>query len=158
MRRPFCLKHKHATGFTLLEMMIVLTIVAILAAIAVPQYNETVMRGRLVDSHTKLGDMRIQMEKYFMDNRTYANAGACGISATVLADYNADPGRSFDFTCPAGSLTATTYLLRADGRATKGMAGFVFTVDQTNAKTSAGPAGWTAAGNCWLMRKDGTCS
>jgi len=158
MRRPSPSKHDHAAGFTLMEMMIVVAIVAILAAIALPQYNETVMRGRLVDAHTKLGDLRIQMEKYFMDNRTYDLAGACGISATILANYNADPARSFDFTCPAGSLTANTYVMRADGLASKGMTGFAFTVDQTNAKTSSGPAGWTAAGNCWVVRKDGSCS
>lgn len=145
-------------GFTLIEVMISVAIVAILAAVALPAYNEFVMRSRLIDAQSKLGDLRIQMERYFMDNRTYVSAGVCGVATVAMANYNADPSRSFDFTCPVGSLTATTYVLQADGRAAKGMTNFLFTVNQANAKASSGPAGWTAAPGCWLTRKDGTCS
>ena len=97
-----------SAGFTLIEMMIVVAIVGILAAIALPAYNESVMRSRLIDAQTKLGDLRILMERYFMDNRTYVAGGVCGVSAVAMANYNADPSRSFDFTCPVGALTATT--------------------------------------------------
>ena len=145
-------------GFTLMELMIVVAIVAILAAVALPNYQETVMRSRLVDAHTRLGDLKIQMEKYYQDNRTYDNGGACGVAAAQLATYNADPGRSFDFTCPPADLTANTYRLVATGRASKNMNGFVLDIDQAGAKSSTGPAGWTAAPNCWFVRKDGTCS
>ena len=143
-------------GFTLMELMIVVAIVAILAAVALPNYQETVMRSRLVDAHTRLGDLRIQMEKYFQDNRTYLSGAVCGITAGQLATANADAGRSFDFSCPAP--TATTYTLVATGRAAKGMTGFTFSVNQAGAKASSGPGGWTAAPNCWFVRKDGSCS
>ena len=143
-------------GFTLIELMMTLVILAILAAIAIPSYSEFVTRSRLIDAHTKLGDLRIQMEKYFQDNRTYVGGGgACGADV-ALANYNADPARAFEYSCPA--VTATTYVLQADGRSAKGMTGFVFTVNEANAKSSAGPTGWTAAANCWLVRKSGECS
>ncbi len=58
-------------GFSLIELMVTVAIVAILAAIALPSYYEYITRSRLVDAHTRLGDLRIQMEKYFQDNRTY---------------------------------------------------------------------------------------
>ncbi len=144
-------------GFTLIELMITIAILGILAAIALPNYSAYVTRSRLIDAHTKLGDVRVQMEKYFMDNRTYVNAGVCGADPAIVA-HNADTGRSFDITCPVATLTANTYVLQATGRAAKGMSGFVFTVDQANAKTSTGPAGWTAAPTCWFVRKDGSCS
>ena len=144
-------------GFSLIELMVTLAIMAILASIALPSYSEYITRSRLIDAHTRLGDLRIQMEKYFQDNRTYMNGAACGITAGQLANANADPSRSFDFTCP-GARRQTRTLLVATGRAAKGMRGFMFDVDQSGNKTSAGPLGWTAAANCWFVRKDGSCS
>lgn len=144
------------SGFSLIELMVTVAIIAILASIALPSYSEYITRSRLVDAHTRLGDLRIQMEKYFQDNRTYLNGAACGIAAAQLANANADGGRSFDFTCPGP--TATTYTLVATGRAAKGMTGFTFTVNEAGAKSSSGPAGWTAAPTCWFVRKDGSCS
>jgi type IV pilus assembly protein PilE len=143
-------------GFSLIELMVTLAILAILASIALPSYSEYITRSRLIDAHTRLGDLRIQMEKYFQDNRTYLAGAACGVTAGQLASYNGDPGRSFDFSCPGP--TAATYTLVATGRAAKGMTGFTFSVDQAGNKASSGPAGWTAAPNCWLVRKDGSCS
>ncbi len=162
MHRFHCKRPVREDGFTLIEMMIVVVIVAILAAIAIPSYSDFVMRSRLMDAHAKLGDLRGQMERYFLDNRTYQDtSGAlCGIDDAAInmtATYNADGGRSFDITCTAP--TATTYTLTADGRAARGMGGFTFTVDQANVRaTSAVPAGWTTSANCWVVRKGGECS
>ena len=138
-------------GFTLLEVMITVAIVGILAAIALPSYNEMVQRSKLVDGTTKLGDFRTQMEKFFMDNRTYQAGAACGLPNPV-------PGSSdqFGITCVAPS--ATTYTVTATGIPARGMpAAFVYTVDQANVRTSAGPAGWTPGAGCWAIRKDGSC-
>lgn len=149
-------------GFTLIEMMIVLVILAILAAIAIPSYSNFVMRGRLMDAHAKLGDLRGQMERYFLDNRTYQDTTGtlCGIDDAAInmtATYNADGGRSFDIACVAA--TPTTYTLTATGRAARGVGGFTFTVDQANARaTTAVPSGWTTSGNCWVVRNNGDCS
>lgn len=148
---------RHA-GFTLLELMVTVAIVAILAAIALPSYFDYITRSRIVEATSKLSDLRTQMEKYFMDNRTYLAAGTCGIEGDAnikaITNYNADPKRNFDVSCAA--VTATTYTLQADGRGP--MAGFQYTIDDANAKASTGPAGWTAAPTCWLLRRDGSCS
>jgi type IV pilus assembly protein PilE len=162
MRRADFRGFARASGFTLIELMITVVIVAILAAIALPSYSDFVMRSRLTDAHAKLGDLRGQMERYFLDNRTYQDtSGAlCGIDDAAInmtATYNADGGRSFDIACVAA--TPTTYTLTATGRAARGMSGFTFTVDQSNTRaTSAVPAGWTTSANCWIVRKGGECS
>jgi type IV pilus assembly protein PilE len=154
-------------GYTLIEVMITVAIVAILAAIAIPNYSQYVTRSRIIDATSKLGDLRTQMEKFFMDNRTYldvATGTRCGIDDPPRIDainaYNADPARSFDVACPGGAgVTAGTYSLRATGRAARGMGGFVYEIDQANNRTTVSVgAGWAGAGTaCWVLNKNGSC-
>jgi len=141
-------------GFTLLEVMITVAIVGILAAIALPSYFDYVQRSKIIDGTTKLGDFRTQMEKYFMDNRSYQNSGACGIG-----DPTVGAGDVFQITCAVGANPDTQYTVTATGIASKGMSGFVYTVNQANVKETTGlPPGWgTPPGGCWTVRKDGTC-
>ena len=147
-------RSKPLRGFTLIEVMITVAIVGILAAIALPSYFDFVTRSKIIDGITKLGDFRSKMEKYFMDNRTYlnVNGAACGLPDPLpsTADY-------FTITCGPPAATATTYTIVATGIAARGMGSFVYTVDQTNAKASTGPTGWTAGVGCWALRKDGSC-
>lgn len=138
-------------GFTLIELMIVLVIVAILAAIALPSYSKYVVRGKVPDATSNLSTKRVQMEQWFQDNRAYTGGPACNADTTS--------SKYFNFSCPV--LTATTYTLQAAGK--DSMAGFTYTVDQSNAKTSAfaapAPSGWTAAtpNNCWVTNTGGVC-
>jgi type IV pilus assembly protein PilE len=142
---------KVASGFTLLEMMIVVVVVAILAAVALPSYRDYITRSQLAEAYTNLADVATKLELYFQDNRTYAGACAAG---TVAPLPNAP--KYFAFTCP--TLTATQYTVQAAGTAGN-TTGFTFTIDQAGVRqTTAVPAGWTApATNCWVRAKGGTC-
>jgi len=144
---------KTRNGFTLIEVMIVVAILAIIAAFAVPSYQEYVMRGRLQDATANLATKQVQLEQWFQDRRTYAGATACALDTT---------NRNFDFTCN-GTEGLNGYTLTATGKGS--VAGFAFTVNQNNQRTSlAGPAGlptgWTlpVPNNCWVVRKGGLCS
>ena len=139
-------------GLTLIEVIVTMAIVGILAAIALPSYFEFVTRSKIIDGTTKLGDFRSKMEKYFMDNRSYLNGAGCG-----LPDPPAAASDYFTITCGSPAPTATTYTILATGLAARGMSGFVYTVDQTNAKGSTGPSGWSPGVGCWALRKDGSC-
>lgn len=137
-------------GFTLIEVMITVAIVAILASVALPAYNDYLLRGRLAEAHGELVAMRARLETYFLDNRTYVGACAAGTVAPLPT-----AGR-FAYNCP--TLTATTYVVQADGVAVQGTGGFTYTINQDNARaTTAVPAGWTANATCWVVRKGGTC-
>jgi type IV pilus assembly protein PilE len=143
---------RSAAGFTLIELMIVVAVMGILAAIAIPIYGDYVTRSKIIDGTTKLGDYRTQMEKYFMDNRTYLNGAACG-PALPLATGNDE----FTISCVAAVGPPQTYTVTATGIPARGMSGFKYTVDQANAKTSTGPGGKYTSPNCWAVRKDGSC-
>src|ERR1700730_13253600 len=139
-------------GFTLLEVMIVVAIVAILAAIALPNYSDYIKRGKIIEATTGLSDMRTRLEQYFLDNRIYDNAGACGVDPAV-AEANI---KSFTIAC---AIVGTGYLVTATGNPAQGMdTGFVYTIDQSSAKVSHGPSGWNGNGSCWAIRRDGSCS
>lgn len=149
-----------SAGFTLMEMMIVVAIVGILAAIALPNYSEHVARSKMVGAASRLGDLYSDLNRYFSDNRTYLSGANCGIDTgpgSRIANYNADPGRHFDLTCPGP--TATTFVIRATGIAAKGTGGIVYEINQLNVKNTVSlPAGWAGAGsNCFVIRKDGSC-
>jgi len=139
-------------GFTLMEVMIVVAIVGILASVALPAYNDYLMRGRLAEAHGELAAMRSKIETYFLDNRTYIGACAVGTVAPLPTGANL----RFTYTCP--TLTGTTYTVQAAGVAAQGTGGFTYTVDQANARaTTSVPSGWTANATCWVTKKGGTC-
>lgn len=132
------------TGFTLIELMIVVAVIGILAAIAIPNYSQYVKRGKAAEATSNLATLRVKMEQYFQDNRTYIG-GAC--APTSGAQY-------FTYTCSV-TPTATAYTLKATGITAQGMANFEFTLDQSNAKTSKFDG--TDGATCWLTKKGGTC-
>jgi type IV pilus assembly protein PilE len=145
------------TGFTLIEVMMAIAIVGILAAVAFPSYVDYVRRGKITEATSTLATMRVQMEQYFQDNRTYADvagvASPCTPSSAVAPPPNA---KYFDFTC--SGRTATAYLITATGRTTAGMGGFVYTVNEANTQASvmtgtAASAGFVSNATCWVVRK-----
>jgi len=143
---------RSATGFTLIEVMITVAIVAILAAVAIPSYTDYITRSKIQEATSSLLAMRIKMEQYFQDQRTYIGACAAGTVAPLPA------GLKY-FTVGCSNQAATTYTVTATGIAGTDMAQFSFTIDQGNTRqTTNVPPGWTPpATNCWVMRKSGTC-
>ena len=137
-------------GFTLIELMIVVVIAAILAAIAIPSYQDYIRRGRITEAVSALSEARVKMEQFFQDNRTYAGTCVTGTVAPPLTNT-----ANWTFACSGQSTTA--YLITATG--ISGVLGFVYTVDQANTRTTTSlPSGWTGSGNtCWVIRNDGSC-
>jgi type IV pilus assembly protein PilE len=124
-------------GFTLVEIMVTVAIIGILASIALPNYQNYVRKARATEATSVLADMRIRMEQYFQDNRTYVG-GPCVAPAGTSTAF-------FAYSCAGGDGTATTYTLQATGSGD--MSAYSYTVNQANAKSSATHLGSFA--NCW---------
>ncbi len=144
---------KAQKGFTLVELMIVVTIVGILATVAMPAYTDYVTRGKLSEASSQLATMRVKLEQYFQDNRTYV--GACA-AVTVAPLPSGNDAKYFTYTC--APLIALTFTVTATGVAAQGTGGFVYTINQDNAKATTGvPTGWTSSTTCWVTQKGGAC-
>ena len=136
-------------GFTLIEMMITVAIIGILAAIALPSYQDYVRKGKAAEATSTLAGLRVQMEQYFQDYRTYEDVD--GKTAPCAPPTNS--AKYFTYSC--SSQKPTTYTITAAGVAGQGMGNFSFTIDQNNGKTSNFDG--TTGGTCWLTTKNGTC-
>ena len=140
-------------GFTLIEVMIVVLIISILSAIAIPAYQDYVIRSKIMPAISGLSSRQVRMEQCYQDNHTYTPTGGC---AACPAD--AVTEGDFSFTCSAPD--ATHFTLTATGQGV--MNGFVYTVDQSDArKTTSAPTGWgksdSTAATCWITKKGGVC-
>lgn len=135
-------------GFTLLELMIVVAIVGILAAIAIPSYQGYVQKARRADAQAALTEMAQAMEAAYARNFTYEKMAAAAKdtgapSAAILR------GSSVDFyTLTIHAANQTTYTLRATptGAQASDRCG---TLSINNAGTKTAVKASTAVIDCW---------
>lgn len=76
---------RRANGFTLIELMIVVAIMGILAAIAVPQYQSYMLKGRRAAAQAFLLQASQRQQQYFLDNRSYAPSFSA-LNLTMTSD------------------------------------------------------------------------
>ncbi len=137
-------------GFSLVELMIALAIAAIIAAFAIPAYQDHLQRSFLPEATSGLLLSAMRLEQYYQDNRSYLNGPACGVTLP--------PGRRFSFRCTAAP-DGQSFVLTATGVAGDAMSGFALTLDQSgNARTIALPEAWGLAPlDCWVVRRGSPC-
>jgi type IV pilus assembly protein PilE len=147
---------RNTRGFTIIEVMIVVVIVAILASVALPQYSDYVIRSKIQEATSALLAQRVRMEQYFQDNRTWTPGGGITLPCNPGTVAPLPTSQNFTFTCD--NMGPNTYRVVATGNAGTSMNNFQFTINQFNQRvTTLVPAGWIARPNCWVLKRDGSC-
>ena len=127
-------------GFSLIELMIVVSIVAILGTIAYPSYQQYVLNTNRVEAKAMLLNAANRQETYFMDFNQYAS------SATALGMSAASDTGLYQL---AITVSGNSYTLSATAKATTAQAKdtdcTVFSINQLGVKSASG----AASSSCW---------
>lgn len=138
---------KHSgRGFTLIELMTVVVIVGVLAAVAIPSYMEHLKKGKRAEVKAALLQGAQALERYYTANGTYLNAAAL---AAVFPTAAPSSGSANYNIAVQGNPTRNTYTLRATRAGS--MAGDEcgdFEVNHAGARTLANQSNRTVA-QCW---------
>lgn len=145
--------YRHA-GFSLIELMIVIAIIGILAAVALPAYNNYITHSRRAAAEACLSQYATYMQRYFATNLSYAkdtagNAMDDAALPTLDCSTAQNTGPYYSYKFSKDEPTASTFSLEAIPQGTQAVNDAqcgTLILTQTGARTTSGSAG-TAA--CW---------
>jgi len=131
------------SGFSLIELMVSVGIVAILASVAIPSYISFTRNGSVSEALATLMNLSTRMEKRFVDVGNYGNDG-CGITQATTSNYA--------FSCELDGINYTwTATSVSDG------GDYVYTINQDGVRATTKFEGSTATDNCWVLNNSGGC-
>lgn len=142
---------KRPTGFTLIELMVTIAVVAILAAFAIPTFSEQLAKGRRSDAIATLTDLQLKQERWRANHSTYGSLK----DVTGAADDAAFNAAHEHYDYSVSDISATDVLITATpkgGHAGDRCGNFMLRIDNDN---NSAPAGMvdkstsTNAARCW---------
>ena len=107
MGHPLQLKSKQ-TGFTLIELMVVVIIVAVLTAIALPAYNNQIVRSNRAAAQAEMLNVANLQQQYLLSNRAYMSTAILAATGFVL---DPDVAKNYTYSIVLGAGTVPSYTL-----------------------------------------------
>ena len=144
---------KTQRGFTLVELMVVLVIIAILTTIAYPSYQEQVRKTRRADCAAALVGLAAAMERHFSTNSSYTGAAASGANTGSPAIYATQcplDGGAATYNLNISAATNTSYTVTATP--TGGQSGDkcgILTLSNTGLKGISNADTGVTVQDCW---------
>lgn len=136
---------RYLGGVTLIELMIVVVIIGMLAAIAYPNYREFAAKAKRNEAKAALLKIAVNQERAYLQNNTYT-ADLTALGFAITPTFETDTG-SYDITIPAAdtaNFTATATYKLGGAEALKCR---VFTIDGAGIKTSIPDT------DCWVRTR-----
>lgn len=143
----FQVPHRDAgKGFSLVELMVVMAIIGIIAAIAYPSYTESVQRGYRASAQAALLESQQYMERFYSANSRYTTDAAGTTAPALPARLTAVPSDSPKYDLTVSAATLNSYTLTATPRAGNSDACANLTLTNTGAR---GRSGSGSVQDCW---------
>ncbi|MGP5405818.1 type IV pilin protein [Psychrobacter celer] len=141
MYKDFRINSNNASGFTLVELMITVAIVAILAAIALPSYQNYVKRANIKAAQTDLISLSLVFENYYQRNLSYPDKDYTNTTALMkdeaFPQWSPSKIDTFNFSSKALNLdNGKGYKLIATAKDSSNLKGCILTTDNTNNQTA----------------------
>lgn len=153
LHRSMHMAGRHRGGFTLIELMIVVAIVAVLAAIAIPQYRKYIQKSNRATAKSALLDLSRREETYYSTNNSYTlNLVSLGYSSIannqIQVPNSSNPTYVISFSQPATSgSSAATYTAQAAPTGSQSSDGCgTYSVDYLGNQL---PATSSGGSSCW---------